>query len=432
MDNKKYLPMITLFVISGAMFAGHFGVGDVIFPVVLGRDAGASWLPAAFGYFIVNSLGVWLAYMACARQGQTLAGIAQKTLGRIGGGIYVAIPVLIEVFFILPRVSSATYEMSVASFFPGITLWSVLLVYFILNFYLAYSRAKVIDRIGKFLAPLLIAFVVVLLLRGIIAPASAAPAKAMPNAIGSGMLNGYNTMNALAAFLFGGWILNELSLRNIKDKSGQNSNLVILGLLTALALGITSSGLVFLGATTGSMFPEAPIGVLSVEVAAALLGMTGKVIFSVLVAFACITTSASITSMAGDMLKEVSGGKIKYAWTAAAASVIGFTLGLVGLSRIVRFTIPWLMLIYPSIVVLIIASLSTRFDSYKKVIASGVITALIFSTGDFLTGVGFADNFVSRNVALLPLGKINFGWLVPTLAVMIIVYFVAGRTKKSA
>ncbi len=430
-DSRKYLPLITLFVISGAMFAGHFGVGDVIFPVILGRGAGSAWFPAALGYFIVNSLGVWLAYMACARQGQTLAGIAQKTLGRVGGGIYVAVPVLIEVFFILPRVSSATYEMSVASFFPGTALWFFLIIYFVLNFYLAFSRVKVIDRIGKLLAPLLIAFVVILLLRGIFSPGAPASSTGMTGAVGGGMLNGYNTMNALAAFLFGGWILNELTLRNINDKKAQDRNLTALGFLTAIALGLTSTGLVYLGATTGSLFPDAPIGALSVEVAASLLGVIGKAIFAVLIAFACLTTSASITSMAGDMLKEVSKGKIKYIWTTAAASIIGFVFGLVGLSRIVRFTIPWLMLIYPSVVVLIIASLSYSFDKFKKVIASGVITALVFSIGDFLTGVGFPGNFVSKNVAMLPLGKINFGWLVPTLAVMLIVYLITNMKKNS-
>lgn len=44
-STKRYLPLATLLVISGAMFAGHFGVGDVILPAVLGRDAGAAWFP---------------------------------------------------------------------------------------------------------------------------------------------------------------------------------------------------------------------------------------------------------------------------------------------------------------------------------------------------------------------------------------------------
>jgi len=223
----------------------------------------------------------------------------------------------------------------------------------------------------------------------------------------------------MAAFLFGGWILNELTRRGMQDKEKQNRNLVVLGLLTAIALGLTSTGLVYLVASTGSLFPEAPIGALSVEVAASLLGFIGKIIFAILIFFACITTSASITSMAGDMLKEVTGGKIPYKLTTAVASILGFVLGLAGLSRIVRYTIPWLMLIYPSVVVLILVSLSRSFFArFNPAITAAVITALVFAVGDFLRGLGFPNNPVSTIVSKLPLGKQGFGWLVPTAIVM--------------
>ena len=48
-----------LAVISAALFSGHFGVGDVIFPPILGKGAGADWFTAAMGYGIINSLGSW-------------------------------------------------------------------------------------------------------------------------------------------------------------------------------------------------------------------------------------------------------------------------------------------------------------------------------------------------------------------------------------
>ncbi|MDX9957677.1 MAG: branched-chain amino acid transport system II carrier protein [Spirochaetia bacterium] len=429
-STKRYLPLATLLVISGAMFAGHFGVGDVIFPSVLGRDAGAAWFPAALGYFIMNSIGVWLAYMGVARQDKTMAGISREVLGKTIGGIYVIIPVLIQILFILPRVSSATHEMAIASFFPGIPLWLTLLVYFLLNFYLASSRSKVVDRLGKLLSPALILFIVILLIKGVLAPNGQVAAEGMKNAIGGGLLNGYNTMNALAAFLLGGWILNELKLRKVEDKPSQTANLIRLGLFTAIALGVTSTGLVYLGASTGTLFPNAEIGVLSVEIAGSLLGVIGKAIFGVLIALACITTSASITSMAGDMFTEVSGGRIKYLWVTIAASVAGFAMGLVGLSRIVRFTVPWLLLVYPSVIVLIITSQSSKFQQFRITIAAGVATSVFFSIGDFLGAMGFPGNPVGALVAKLPLGSISFGWLLPTLIVMLVVLFVSGEVKK--
>jgi LIVCS family branched-chain amino acid:cation transporter len=172
MSKKNLLPVSILILISGAMFSGHFGVGDLIFPPILGRGAGASWFTAALGYMIINSIGVWLAYLACAHQNQSLTGIATKTLGDFFGKIYTAIPILITIFFILPRVSSATHEMAVVPLSPGIPLWITLAVFFLLSFYVAYTRATVIDKLGKILAPVLILFVIILAVKGVATPLS--------------------------------------------------------------------------------------------------------------------------------------------------------------------------------------------------------------------------------------------------------------------
>lgn len=54
-------------------------------------------------------------------------------------------------------------------------------------------------------------------------------------------------------------------------------------------------------------------------------------------------------------------------------SIIGFLLGLVGLSKIVGFTTPWLMLIYPALVVIIVMSLFADFSKVKFAAQAGVI-----------------------------------------------------------
>jgi len=64
-------------------------------------------------------------------------------------------------------------------------------------------------------------------------------------------------------------------------------------------------------------------------------------------------------------------------------SIIGFLLGLVGLSKIVGFTTPWLMLIYPALVVIIVMSLFADFSKVKFAAQAGVIVAILFSIGDF-------------------------------------------------
>jgi len=418
MSKKNLLPVSILIVISGAMFSSHFGVGDLIFPPILGRGAGASWFTAALGYMIINSIGVWLAYLACAHQNQSLTGIATRTLGDFFGKIYTAIPILITIFFILPRVSSATHEMAVLPLLPNIPLWITLAIFFLLSFYVAYTRATVIDKLGKVLAPILILFVIILVIKGVATPLSVPKSPGSLNALSDGMLNAYNTMNAIAALLFGGWVLHELNIRNIKTKEDQNTNLNVIGFSTAVFLGITSTALVYLGASSGSSFPDASIGVLSTKIAQGLLGQIGLFSFAVIMAFSCLTTAAAIISMAGDMFSEMTNGKINYRVTVALSTIIGFTLGLVGLSRIVKYTVPWLVLLYPSIIIIILSALYYKFDKIRKSVTVGVIVALFFGLGDMLSFYGLTSNFITKISSQLPLGGQGLGWFLPTIIIM--------------
>jgi len=418
MSKKNLLPVSILIVISGAMFSSHFGVGDLIFPPILGRGAGASWFTAALGYMIINSVGVWLAYLACAHQNQSLTGIATRTLGDFFGKIYTAIPILITIFFILPRVSSATHEMAILPLLPSIPLWITLAIFFLLSFYVAYTRATVIDKLGKILAPVLILFVIILVIRGIATPLSVSTTPGSLNALSDGMLNAYNTMNAIAALLFGGWVLHELNIRNIKTKEDQNKNLNVIGFSTAVLLGITSTALVYLGASSGSLFPDASIGVLSTKIAQGLLGQIGLFSFAVIMALSCLTTAAAIISMAGDMFSEMTNGKLSYRAIVALSTIIGFTLGLVGLSRIVKYTVPWLVLLYPSIIIIILSALYYKFDKIRKAVTVGVIVALFFGLGDMLSFYGLTSNFITKISSQLPLGGQGLGWFLPTIIIM--------------
>ncbi|MGQ9702828.1 MAG: branched-chain amino acid transport system II carrier protein, partial [bacterium] len=401
-----------------------------IFPPILGRSAGVSWFIAALGYGVINSLGVFIAYLAVSIQNKSLFGLASMVLGKSFGIVYTTIAMLIiGPIFILPRVSSATHEMAVAQFFPTIPLWVTLLIYFALNFYFAFNRSKVIDRLGKYLAPILIIFMVILMFKGIISPLATPVSPGSSTAFTDGVLNGYNTMNALGAALFGIWIINELSMRGCKEKESRSANLIVIGGIVAFALLLTSIGLTYLGASSGALFPEAPIGILTVELAKGLLGYFGKIVFAIIIAFACITTSVGLTSAAGDTFEQMTNGKLKYSLTVGLSSIVGFLLGLIGLSKIIGYTVPWLMLIYPALVVILIMSLFPKFEKVKLAAQAGVIVAIIFSIGDFIAGLGFGNNPFTKMNSLLPLGKQGLAWLLPAVIAVIVFQIISSFSR---
>ena len=179
--------------------------------------------------------------------------MSSRTLGRAFGVVFTTICMLIiGPVFILPRVSSATHEMAVALFFPNFPLVATLAVFFILNYWVACNRAQVIDRLGKVLSPALIIFMAILIIKGIVSPIGPVPSTGCENPLADGVINGYNTMNALGAALFGGWVLKELYMRGITDKDAQTLNLFYIGPAVALALLVTSTGITYLGATAAT------------------------------------------------------------------------------------------------------------------------------------------------------------------------------------
>jgi len=319
--------------------------------------------------------------------------------------------------------------MAVAQFFPSLPIWVTLLIFFILNFYFAYNRSKVMDKLGKYLAPTLIIFVVILVIKGIFTPLAQPVYPGSPTAFTDGILNGYNTMNALGAALFGLWIVNEFSLRGVKDKEVRKSNLIIIGLITAFALLLTSTVLTYLGASSGVKFTEAPIGVLTVEIAKGLLGYFGIIVFAVILSFANLTTSVGLTSTAGDTFEQMTAGKLKYTTIVILSSIVGFLIGLIGLSKVVGYTVPWLMLIYPALIVILVMSLFSNFNKVKFATQIGVITAIIFSIGDFLSSLGFENNPFTKINLLLPLGKQGLAWLVPTVIIILLSHFISAFLK---
>ena len=274
--------------------------------------------------WVINSLGVLIAYLAVSMQDKSLFGLASSVFGKNFGAVFTTMSMLIiGPVFILPRVSSATHEMAVEQFSPVYRYGSPCLS-FVFNFYFAYNRSKVIDKLGKYLAPTLIVFMVVLVVKGIVSPLASPVSPGSPTAFTEGILNGYNTMNALGASLFGLWLINEFNIRGLKSREARKNNLIVIGSITAVALFLTSTVLTYLGATSGAKFPDAQIGILTVEFARGLLGFFGTIVFAIILTFANITTSVGLTSTAGDTFEQLTNGKLKYLTTVILSSIVGF------------------------------------------------------------------------------------------------------------
>ncbi|MCR4441779.1 MAG: branched-chain amino acid transport system II carrier protein [Peptococcaceae bacterium] len=417
----RKLTLGEVIVIGAALFAGHFGVGNTIFPMKLGHETGTAWLMAAIGYAVVDSLLPMLGYLAVAMTNNNIVNIASRVLNPTFGKVYATILMLIiGPVFILPRVSSATHEMSVLPIFPGVPLVATVAVFFLLNAYVCLNPSKVVDRLGQILSPLLVLSIALVLIKGIFSPISAPVDLGVKSPFGVGFTYGYNTMDAIGAVLFGGWILAEFKRRNVTEKKAQYEGLLKVGVITVVLLAVTQASEIYLGASTGSLMKDATLGSLPVKITTSLYGQVGVVIFALLMALACFTTSAGLTATSGHFFEDLSQGRLKYRSVVIASSLVGFALANFGLDKIVRWTVPWLNLTYPALIVMIVGTVCGLLEKNRASMTWGSAAGLIFGAMEAVGVAGFNVPVFNNILKAMPLASSGFAWLVPTIIAMII------------
>ena len=114
-------------------------------------------------------------------------------------------------FFAIPRTGSVSYEIAVRPFLQSggsdIIMTGFLVLFFVISFWLSVSPQKLVDRIGKILTPALLLTILLLIAKSFITPLgspqdpTAAYATASIAAV-QGVLDGYNTMDAIASLVF--------------------------------------------------------------------------------------------------------------------------------------------------------------------------------------------------------------------------------------
>ena len=293
-------------------------------------------------------------------------------------------------FFAIPRTGTTTYELGLSSFVaPENTTiaQAIFLAFFMgLTLWLAISPNKLVDRIGTVITPVLLLSMVVLIIASLVRPMGAAqePTKAYQTtslAFTNGLMEGYNTMDALASLVFGIIVINSVKLYGAKTKQEVFNNTAKSAIIAAVLLALVYVFISNIGATSVSVLglQKTGAGVLT-GATTYYFGNIGKLLLFVIVFLACLTTS-----------------------------------GNYGLAAIIQGAVPVLVLLYPLTMVLILLGFLNNFFGGKKVVyvCTVVFTGLfsLYSTvaSTFKLAVPAVDNLLAK-VNFLPVPA-DFAWL---------------------
>ncbi len=168
MTRLKPLDLLALGFMTFALF---LGAGNIIFPPGAGLQAGDTLWRAAAGFLIT---GVGLPLLTVVAMGRVGGGMERlcAPIGKWAGATFaVAVYLAIGPLFATPRTAVVSFEMGVAPFTASayaLPVYSVL--YFAAVLFLTLNPGALVDRVGKFITPLLLAGLLVLAGGALIAP----------------------------------------------------------------------------------------------------------------------------------------------------------------------------------------------------------------------------------------------------------------------
>lgn len=421
MTRLKSLDILALGFMTFALF---LGAGNIIFPPSAGLSAGENIAAAAVG-FLLTGVGLpLLTVVALARVGGGLPTLTTP-LGRWAGIVLaVAVYLAIGPLFATPRTAVASFEIGAQPFVgnSAMALFIYSLVYFAVVLFLSLTPGRLVDRVGKFITPILIVALVILGGVAVFAPAGEvgqATGAYRDEPLVQGFLQGYLTMDALGALVFGIVIANAVRARGITDSGLITRYCVIAGIIAAVALSLVYLSLFYLGATSHELAAGAQNGgQILTRYVNQTFGSAGSLLLAVVIILACLTTGVGLLTACGEFFSDLLN--VSYRSVVIVLAVFSLAVSNQGLTQLISVSVPVLVGLYPLAIVLVALSLMNRlWVSQQRVFMPVMAVTLIFGVADGMAAAGLGD-YVPHALTKLPLAAQSLGWLVPVLITLVI------------
>ena len=446
MTTKK-LTLRQKILVAGTLFGMFFGAGNLIFPVHLGQMAGRNALPAIIG-FIITAVGIPI--LGVAAIGITHSDGLQTLSGKVGKGYGIFFTCLLYLtigpLFAIPRCATVSFTTGITPLLGAdsperlyLLLFSAVFFAFVLFFSL--RPGKITVWIGKIINPLFLFFFAVLMLAALLAPGAAVSAVEPVEAYRSdaffpALIEGYGTMDAIAGLAFGIVVIDVIRRMGVDNDDAIAEDVLSSGLLTGALMALIYVVSIVVGAQSRGLFELSENGGIALtQIAGHYLGGVGLFILAFTITFACLKTSIGLVTACAETFSKMTNGKISYRSWAILFTVFSFAVSNIGLSAIIEYSIPMLMLIYPPAIALILLAFLGKFFAHDRTVyiatMIGTWAAAIFDCMKTLPApvqtALHLDAPIAFAAAHLPLFDKNLGWLLPA-----VIGFAAGMAIRAS
>ena len=422
----------TIIVVGLMLFAMFFGAGNLIFPPQLGVEAGTAYGPAMAGFLSTAVLLPALAVIAVSVSGNGIVDIASRT-GKVFGLVFsVAVYLSIGALYAIPRTANVAFETGVAGVAGTTSAWALFaftVAFFAVSLWLSLRPGGIVDSLGRWLTPALLVLIVALVVVGsmVLTGEPGAPTEKWADApYAAGFLEGYLTMDSLAALVFGIVVIDSLRSRGIRDQRRVVTSSILAGVVAVILLGVVYLGLGRLGRGIEGEYTNGAL--LLSDAATQSFGAAGAWIFALIVLLACLTTAVGLITSTAAFFSSLTPRIGFQAW-AVVFTLAGLLMSNLGLETIIGIAIPLNVFLYPMAVALVFLTLLQAALPFKLVWSYRIPVAVagVFALIDLARALAVEPASAIPALAELPLYEQSLSWVIPTAIALVICLFVDHR-----
>lgn len=390
-----------LLLIGLTLFSMFFGAGNLIFPPFLGEQAGSmAWL-GGIG-FIISAVGLPILGVIAVAKSDGLKELAGRVHPRFASIFILLIYLSIGPCLAIPRTASTSYEMAILPFLSQYSGFLLQLgysfVFFAIALYLALNPEKLSDRIGKVLCPILLGLIFIIFVGSFFVDHmqyGLPTGSYLSGQLVQGFLDGYQTMDTIAALNFGIIIALNIKSKGIQDHKEVISSIVRAGLIAGICLAVVYAMLIHIGGLSSYLTGYHTQGAQTlIAFVQYLFKDVGMIILAAIFFIACLNTCVGLICCCGEYFHEIMP-KISYKKWAFLFAGVSMVISNIGLDMILKISIPILNLLYPLSIVLIgLAFLHSWIKDYTY----------LYQTTILFTGIGSV-------LGVLPNFHLDFSWL---------------------
>lgn len=422
------------------LFGIFFGAGNLIFPPALGAQSGSHFWPAIAG-FVLSGVGIAIITLIIGTLNPKgyIHEISRKIAPWFAIVYLVALYLSIGPFFAIPRTATVSYEVGIAPLLGnangGLGLFIFTLIYFCLAYLIALYPSKILDSIGRILTPIFAILIVVLVVLGALKYSGQAPQVAtaayQASAFGQGFLEGYNTLDALASVAFSVIAVTTLNQLGFTSKKEYIKTIWIVGIVVAIGFSILYIGLGYLGnhfpIPAKVMASDANKGVYVLsEATKAIFGPAAQIFLAGMVTVTCFTTTAGLIVSTGDFFHNAFP-KISYKVYASFFTLIGFAIANLGLSAIIAYSLPVLMILYPITITIVLIVIVNKFTKLSKPgMQLAIFLVSLVAIADVLAST-FKLSSLANIIKTLPFAAESLPWLLPAVVGIVLSLFLPNK-----